>query len=150
MPSHSQLEESDLDLIVAGTRSAITMIEGFAREMKEDEMAAAIAFGHDGIRAVIDMVEELREKTGKPAKTLPLAKPNPAYEDLRKRYYDEFKQRKQTPGKAERAAAIKELKDRIKEEAKAVDPPLYTEAQVKSALSALEERVVRDAILEGV
>ena len=40
MPTHSQLEESDLDLIVAGTRDAITMIEGFAREMSEDEHAA--------------------------------------------------------------------------------------------------------------
>jgi polyribonucleotide nucleotidyltransferase len=150
MPTHQQMEESDLDLIVAGTRSAITMIEGFAREMKEDEMAAAIAFGHDGIRDIIEMIEELREKMGKPAKSLPLATPNPAYEDIRKRYYDEFKKRKSTPGKLERAAAIKELKDRIIEENKAVDPPPYSESSVKSALSALEERIVRDAILEGV
>src|SRR5438874_7760496 len=57
---------------------------------------------------------------------------------------------KKTPGKVELASANEDLKDRSKEEAKAVDPPLYTEAQVKSALSALEERVVRDAILEGV
>ena len=38
MPTHTQMEESDLDLIVAGTRDAVTMIEGFAREMPEDEM----------------------------------------------------------------------------------------------------------------
>src|SRR5205814_5380655 len=42
-PTYSQLEESDLDLIVAGTAKAITMIEGFAREMPEDDMLAAIA-----------------------------------------------------------------------------------------------------------
>ncbi len=150
LPTHQQLEESDLDLIVAGTKSAITMIEGFAREMKEDEMAAAIAFGHNGIRTIIEMIEELRTKMGKPAKKLPEAKPNPAYEDIRKRYYDEFKKRKQTPGKLEKATAIKELKNQIREEARAVDPPAYSEAQVKAALSALEERVVRDAILEGV
>ena len=44
-----RLEESDLDLIVAGTRDAITMIEGFAREMPEDEMVQAIMFGHEQI-----------------------------------------------------------------------------------------------------
>ena len=42
MPTHSQLEESDLDLIVSGTRDAITMIEGFAREMSEENMVQAI------------------------------------------------------------------------------------------------------------
>src|SRR4051812_4241240 len=44
MPNHHQLEESDLDLIVSGTKSAVTMIEGFAREMVEDQMLAAILF----------------------------------------------------------------------------------------------------------
>jgi polyribonucleotide nucleotidyltransferase len=44
MPSHTQLEESDLDLVVSGTRSAVTMIEGFAREMPEEQMLEAILF----------------------------------------------------------------------------------------------------------
>ena len=49
MPTHSQLEESDLDLIVSGTRDAITMIEGFAREMSEENMLQAILFAHQHI-----------------------------------------------------------------------------------------------------
>ena len=49
MPTHSQLEESDLDLIVSGTRDAITMIEGFAREMSEENMLQAIMFAHEHI-----------------------------------------------------------------------------------------------------
>src|SRR5579872_392201 len=62
MPAHSQLEESDLDLIVAGTRTAITMIEGFAREMSEEEMLKAIMFAHKNIVDIIDLIEELRVK----------------------------------------------------------------------------------------
>ena len=64
MPSHSQLEESDLDLVVAGTRDAITMIEGFAREMPEAQMLEAILWGHKHIATIVEMIEELREKAG--------------------------------------------------------------------------------------
>src|SRR5262245_24991055 len=60
MPTHSQLEESDLDLVVAGTRDAITMIEGFAREMSEENMLQAILFAHEQIVKVVDAIEELR------------------------------------------------------------------------------------------
>src|SRR5205807_9231364 len=64
LPTHSQLEESDLDLIVSGTRDAITMIEGFAREMSEDNMLQAILFAHRNIATIVDMIEELRTKVG--------------------------------------------------------------------------------------
>src|SRR5258708_5150293 len=64
MPTQSQLEECDLDLIVAGTRDAITMIEGFAREMTEEAMLQAIQFAHEHIRTLVGMIEELREKAG--------------------------------------------------------------------------------------
>ena len=46
-PSYAQVEESDLDLVVAGTKDAITMIEGFAKEMPEDQMYEAVLFAHD-------------------------------------------------------------------------------------------------------
>ena len=65
MPSHSQLEESDLDMIVSGTREAITMIEGFAREMSEENMVQAIMFAHRNIVTIVDMIEELRQ-AGRP------------------------------------------------------------------------------------
>src|SRR5262249_9402342 len=154
MPTYAQLEESDLDLIVAGTRSAITMIEGFAREMPEQDMLRAVLFGHEHIKTIIDMIEELRALMGKPAKVLPEAPKNPVYDAVRERYYAEFKERKQTSGKQERAAAINELKDRILKEMappapEGDQPPAYTLEHVKAALSLLEEHVVRDAILEG-
>ena len=50
-PTHDDLEESDLDLIVSGSKEAILMIEGFAREMPEDRMAEAIVTAHGYIRA---------------------------------------------------------------------------------------------------
>ena len=66
MPGISQMEESDLDMIVAGTDEAICMIEGFAREIPEPEMGDAIMFAHEQIKLVIQAIEELREKAGQP------------------------------------------------------------------------------------
>ena len=62
-PTHSQLEESELDLVMAGTRNAVTMIEGFAREMPEDRMLQALMFGHKHIvTRRSKLIEELRTK----------------------------------------------------------------------------------------
>jgi len=151
MPTHSQLEESDLDLIVSGTRKAVTMIEGFAREMPEDQMLQAILFAHQQVVRVVDLIEELRSKAGLGNKALPPAAPvNAVAAPMRERFYEEFKVRKQTAGKAERAAAIKELKERVIQEFLPEDKETkYTPEQVSASFYGLEERVVRDLILEG-
>jgi polyribonucleotide nucleotidyltransferase len=152
LPSHSQMEESDLDLVVSGTRKAITMIEGFAREMPEADMLAAILFAHQAVVEVVDLVEELREKMGLPAKELPAPPaPNPLVAELIKKYGDEFRTRKATTGKLERAAAVRELREQIvaayvPEEGEGE----HTSAQVLAAFSSMEEKLVRQSILEGV
>jgi polyribonucleotide nucleotidyltransferase len=151
MPNHTQLEESDLDLIVSGTKSAVTMIEGFAREMGEDQMLAAILFAHKGVVTVIEAIEKLRTAAGLGPKELPPApEPSKLFAHVKERYYDEFRERKQTAGKADRAAAIKELKDKAFAELCPEDGEgEFTPEQVSAAFYALEERVVRDLILEG-
>jgi polyribonucleotide nucleotidyltransferase len=149
MPTHTQLEESELDLIVSGTRDAITMIEGFAQEISEENMIQAIMFGHEAIVRIVDLIEELRVKAGLGIKEAPPpALPNPAVDVVKQKYYQEFKQRKLTEGKHARADQIKELrekvfKDLIPEEGESA----YTPEQVSAAFYALEERVVRDLIL---
>src|SRR5215207_2700574 len=73
-PTYAQLENSSLDLTVAATMDAVCMIEGFAKEMPEDDMAAAILEAHKMIRTIIEMQYELREKVGKgPKETRPAA-----------------------------------------------------------------------------
>jgi polyribonucleotide nucleotidyltransferase len=151
MPSHSQLEESDLDLVVSGTREAITMIEGFAREFSEENMIKAIMFAHQNIATVVDLIEELRRKAGLEQKTLPEAGPaNPLIALFRDRFYNDLRERKQTSGKHERANQVRELRERIYNEFLPEDgETTHTPTQVAAAFEALEERVVRDLILEG-
>jgi len=151
MPTISQMEESDLDLIVAGTRDAITMIEGFSREMPEDAMVQAIQFGHEQIRSVIDLIESLREKAGLPTKDYPPAPPqNPVKDLLKQKYGAEFRELKQTKGKLARADAIRGLRDRVFDELvpETGDGP-YTPEQVAQAFDWLEEHTVRALILDG-
>ena len=63
-PTHDALENSDLDLIVSGTREAVLMIEGFAREMPEELMASAITTAHEYVRQICDLQDELARKVG--------------------------------------------------------------------------------------
>jgi polyribonucleotide nucleotidyltransferase len=155
MPTQAQLDESDLDLIVAGTRSAVTMIEGFAKEMREDDMAEAIMFAHQQLIPIIDKIDELRTAAGLPPKpAYPEPPENPLKEVFYQRFADEFRVRKMTPGKQERAEKIREMRERVTAEFLAVPEgqasPAYTAEQVSSAFAALEERVVREMILDGI
>jgi polyribonucleotide nucleotidyltransferase len=151
MPTHSQLEESDLDLIVSGTRDAVTMIEGFARELSEENMLQAILFAQEHIATVIDMIEELRQKAGLgPKPAAEAIAPNPLIQIFRDRFSNEFRERKQTAGKHDRADSIKELREKVVAEFLPENGEAkYTPGQVSGAFEALEERVVRDLILEG-
>ncbi len=73
-PTFSELEESELDLIVSGTRDAIMMVEAGAKLLPEDVMAEAILFGHRSIQPLIDIQEELQKAVGKP-KRMPFLEP---------------------------------------------------------------------------
>jgi polyribonucleotide nucleotidyltransferase len=152
MPTMSQMEESDLDLIVAATRDAVCMIEGFAREMPEAEMCAAIEFAHAEILKIIDAIEALRSECGHGAKQLPAAPAaDTLVDELHGKYGDEFKKSYLTEGKLARYAALDELKASI---LKAYLPegdaaPKYTEGRVSAALGALRERIFREITLTG-
>jgi polyribonucleotide nucleotidyltransferase len=152
MPTHTQLEESELDLVMAGTRNAVTMIEGFAREMAEDRMLQALMFGHKHIVTTIDLIEELRTKAGlKPKPAHPPAEANPLIDLFMQRFATEFKQRKQSGLKQERAEKVAELKSKIDAEFLPEDKePKHTKSQVEEAWSHLQEKVIRQMILDGV
>ena len=68
-PTYSEVEESELDLIVSGTRDAIMMVEAGAKLLPEDVMAEAILFGHKALQPLIDIQEQLRDAVGKPKRT---------------------------------------------------------------------------------
>ena len=63
-PSAAQLEQSDIDMIIAGTRNGIMMVEGESKFISEADALAALKFGHESMKALFDIQDELREKFG--------------------------------------------------------------------------------------
>jgi polyribonucleotide nucleotidyltransferase len=150
-PTHDALEESDLDLIVSGSKDSILMIEGFAREMPEDRMVEAIVTAHDYIRQICEMQEELATKTLALKKQYELPPPDALFGLLRTKYYDLLRDAKLTNGKLARAEACAALKKQALAE---FIPDPNAENAVKPdafawAWEALETRVIRDKILTG-
>jgi polyribonucleotide nucleotidyltransferase len=150
-PTQDQLEESELDLIVSGSRDAVLMIEGFAREMPEDRMAAALAEAHRIIKEIVSLQEELAAKAEVVKAEFVPPPDDGLYERLKTSHYNDFKVAKQTEGKQNRAAAVSALKEKVV--AKLIPDPTaegaVTEQAFASAWSKLEECVVRDLILSG-
>ena len=151
-PTQDQLEESDLDLVVSGSKTAILMIEGFAREMPEDRMLEALEEAHRIIVTICEMQDELVAKAGKPKKQYDLPDYAPLRQRLTAAYYADLKAAKATPGKLERAEAVKAVKDRAKAEVLSADPAAddaVSEADFSHVWHALEEQAVRELILAG-
>jgi polyribonucleotide nucleotidyltransferase len=150
-PTQDQLEESELDLIVSGSKDAVLMIEGFARELPEDRMAEAIIEAHRIIQEIVALQEELARKANVQKTQYEVPPSDGLFDRLRSRYYEDFKRAKQTEGKQNRAAAVGELKERAVVEL--IPDPTAEGAVSATALASawhhLEERVVRDLILSG-
>ncbi|MFN3190157.1 MAG: polyribonucleotide nucleotidyltransferase [Aureliella sp.] len=150
-PTAEQLEESELDLIVSGSDKSILMIEGFAQEMPENEMAEAIMYAHEVIKQVIELIGELIEKV-QPEKVVFEPEPeNGLLSKLREGYYDRYREAKQTVGKAARGEAVSALKEEAKA---AIIPDPDAEGAVSgddfsTAWHDLEYEVIRELILSG-
>ncbi len=156
-PTQDQLEESDLDLIVSGSETAVLMIEGFAREMPEDRMLEAINEAHRIIRELCAMQHELVQKGGKPKKEYVLADYTHLRDRLTRDYLGDLKNAKAIAVKHDRGQAVKALREKAKAEivpsepapGKAGDAGGVSDADFSHVWHALEERAVRDLIYEG-
>src|SRR5277367_4881202 len=100
-PTIEQLEYSDFDLVVAGTKHFVNMIELGGREIKEDEVADAIEFGHKALIEIVGMIEELQSKVGV-KKVGDMKLPDAAFvESIRSKVASKIKEVKGKPGKAD-------------------------------------------------
>jgi len=151
LPTSDELKAGDLDLVVASTSERIVMIEGFGQEIPEPEMLEAIMEAHRLNQEVIALQHELMAAAGLPPYEAPKPVHDHLLQTLYERYAHDLRQTKQIHLKAERNAATKELVKRAQAELCPTDNPggEPTLGQVKSSFHHLEERVVRELILDG-
>jgi polyribonucleotide nucleotidyltransferase len=153
MPTQEQIAASPLDLVVAGTKKSILMIEGFADQLPEETMADALMFGHNAIVGLCELQSELAEKVGVPTKVIPEAPVNPFVEIIKADAYDAIVAAKSIKMKQERGDAISKVKAELKEKyfangaEKTADG--LTPAQFSEAFSLLVWRAVRELTLAG-
>lgn len=153
MPTRAELETSTLDLIVAGSKDSVLMIEGFGQQLPEAVMADAIMFGHKAIVEICKLQQELAKKMGREPAVIPATPENPFAAILKEKAYAKLREAKTAGLKSERRDAVGDLKKELVAELFPADATESanggTLAQFKDAFHALEARVVRDLILEG-
>ncbi|WP_420465741.1 polyribonucleotide nucleotidyltransferase [Panacagrimonas sp.] len=148
-PSASQQKVSDLDLVVAGTRDAVMMVESEAKQLSEDVMLGAVLFGHQQMQAAIQAIDELVQIAGKPKwEWAPVDSGQGLAEALRA-YRGDVVAAYGVADKQERQDAVRAVRDRAVEALTAGESPLHVADKVKTAFHDLEAEVVRSRILEG-
>ncbi|HEX6155246.1 MAG TPA: polyribonucleotide nucleotidyltransferase, partial [Burkholderiales bacterium] len=151
-PTTTQLKESRLNLVVAGTEQGVMMVESEALELPEDAMLGGVMFGHEQMQAAIQAIHELAEQAGKPAWEWSAPPKNEALiarvaeleQDFRDAFAIKQKQARNTRLGEIRKAAL----DKLTAEAAATGTPLDANA-VKEMFFNLESKIVRSQILDG-
>ncbi len=146
-PSKKELEESKLDLVVAGTKDAVLMVESEANGLTEEEMLNAVKFGHEGFVPIIEMIEDLAKECRKPEWIVEKKDLSEIKKKLEEEFTEDLKKAFATKDKQERSNQISEITEKSKklyEENEA-----YTDLDVNSQLKNLEKSIVRTDILKN-
>jgi polyribonucleotide nucleotidyltransferase len=151
-PKMSEVETSDLDLVIAGTKESITMVEGAANQIPEDKMLEALEFGHKYIKQICEAIEGFRERVGveKMSVTTPVTDAT-VVADVEALALDRFQALLAPIDKQERADGIKALEKEVHQTlAERYGEEVYADrsGDVKAALSALEKRLMRDQVIK--
>ena len=147
-PSFEELNDSYLDMVVAGTDEAVLMVESEAKELNEDLMLGAVLFGHQEMKAVITACNELKQKTGKESWSIESVKEeNNYYDELQSNHKDEIENAFKISNKAQRNEALKEIRDKIKENYEELDE--LDMGKLMSEFKKLEKDIVRGNILNN-
>ncbi|MGD8808083.1 MAG: polyribonucleotide nucleotidyltransferase [Gammaproteobacteria bacterium] len=149
-PTLTELANSDLDLVVAGTQNAVLMVESSAELLSEDTMLGAVVFGHEQMQTAIEAIKALAAEAGKPViewaapvvdEDLVAAVRDNAAEALSAAYGIAEKQ--------ERYAAVGAARQACVEALASGDEPRWTAADVETQFKKLEKKIVRGRIVAG-
>lgn len=146
-PTLSQLDETDMEVILAASKDAIVMVEGGAREASEAEMIAALRAGHDALQSVIEAQNKLRQLVNKEKRALPeVVKDVALAAKVREFAHDKLVQAFSVREKLARGKAVKEVKKALKAALITEDSPEDLEGKVSAFFGDLEAEILRNQI----
>ena len=148
-PSFEQLEESYLDMVVAGTDEAVLMVESEAKELNEDLMLGAVLFGHQEMKAVINACNELKTLAGKEMWVLEVDESaSNYYSEVESNYKDKITEAFKISIKSDRNEALAVIKNQIVAEYEESDE--FELSKILDSFKELEKNIVRSNILNNM
>jgi len=145
-PSPAELEDSQLDLVVAGTKDAVLMVESETSGLTEKVMLDAVKFGHESFIPIINAIENLAKKAGKPKWEVEEVDHSDIKVKITKALEADLRKAFKETDKKKRSAAIQEAETKCKE--MFAEDENITENQAMAQLKSLEKDIVRTAIIK--
>ena len=146
-PTFSEIDESDIGLVIAGNEDSIMMVEGEAREISEDKMIEALEFGHTHIKQVVEMIKELVRDCGQEKKEVIAEEVDEALlNEIRPIIDARVQEIIQIQEKADRSNALNELYDELAASTEENHPD--SGSIIKAEMEEVEKKYVRAMILE--
>jgi len=147
-PSNEQLKGSYLDMVVAGTKDAVLMVESEAKELDEDLMLGAVLFGHQEMQKVVDACNELKSKVNPDMWEVEEVRTIKEYEtQISSNFLDEIENAFKIADKSSRGEAISSVREKIKSSHEDLDE--LEQARLMTAFKNVEKSVVRKSILSN-
>jgi polyribonucleotide nucleotidyltransferase len=150
-PGYENLESSDLDMVVAGTESAVLMVESEAKELSEDLMLGAVLFAHQEMQAVIQAVKEFKAEAGKPDwEWVPEEKNTVLIDAVSGAYSAGITEAYTISDKMQRQDKLAELQEQaVAQFADEESEPAVTAGEIQEVFASLEKKIVRSNIIAG-
>ena len=149
-PTKTQLEETELDLVVAATETAVMMVESEAKELSEEVMLGAVVYGHEQMQAVIKLISELAAEAGKDAWDWVAPEPDSALiEKVASLAAADINAAFQIKAKGARSAKLEEITNRVLGELITEETSTTEANKIKNEIFNLEAKTVRSQILNG-
>jgi polyribonucleotide nucleotidyltransferase len=149
-PGYEALQGSALNMVVAGTESAVLMVESEAKELDEDTMLGAVLFGHQEMQAAITAINELVAEAGKPRWDWQAPEVNAELtEKVNELVSTELGAAYRVTDKLQRQTAVSDLRHKAIAELASGDEPAYSSDEVSGVFSKVEKDIVRQRVLNG-
>jgi polyribonucleotide nucleotidyltransferase len=149
-PTIKRLNDSQLDLVVAGTETAVLMVESEASELSEEVMLGAVMYGHDQMRIAIDAIKELASEVNlTPWDWAPQATNEEIFAAVTEMGMDSLRTAYRIPEKLARQDQVASIRSEIMNQLSAGETPRFAADAVRNSIEKLERQVVRGQILDG-
>ncbi len=149
-PTATQLTESDLNLVVAGTEHAVLMVESEAKELSEEIMLGSVVFGHQQMQVAIQAIHDLAAESAKPVwDWQPAAKDEALIARITQLAEASYREAYKIRSKQARSTRLSEISKQVMEQIATGAETAPDSNQVGDILFALESKIVRNQILDG-